>query len=108
MIGFRVFDVGLLILWLIWFFRLRDSGSDPPEDEGGGGGGDSRGPAPRRGPGGGGLRLPDGRWPAGRRRRDGHRPTLPRVRPGRPAPSELPARVRSPQHPGPLRVRSRL
>ena len=24
MVGFRVFDVGLLIVWLIWFFRLRD------------------------------------------------------------------------------------
>ena len=22
MVGFRVFDVGLLIVWLIWFFRL--------------------------------------------------------------------------------------
>ena len=25
MVGFRVFDVGLLIVWLIWFFRLRDN-----------------------------------------------------------------------------------
>ena len=24
MVGFRVFDVGLLVVWLIWFFRLRD------------------------------------------------------------------------------------
>ena len=24
MVGFRVFDVGLLIVWLVWFFRLRD------------------------------------------------------------------------------------
>ena len=46
MVGFRVFDVGLLIVWLVWFFRLRDDGSDsPPEDdEGGGGGGPERTP----------------------------------------------------------------
>lgn len=51
MVGFRVFDVGLLILWLVWFFRLRDDGSDtPPEDdEGGGGGGPERNP--EKGPG---------------------------------------------------------
>ena len=24
MVGFRVFDVGLLVLWLVWFFRLRN------------------------------------------------------------------------------------
>ena len=24
MIGFRVLDVGLLVVWLVWFFRLRD------------------------------------------------------------------------------------
>lgn len=107
MIGFRVFDVGLLVLWLVWFFKLRDTGSDPPDDEGGGGGGsDGRDPRPRRGPGGGGIRLPSGRWPGGWRRRDVHRPVRPRIRPGRPTPRELPARVRSPQHPGPLRVRS--
>ena len=44
MVGFRVFDVGLLVAWLVWFYRLReDGGSDPPEEGGGGGGGgDSR------------------------------------------------------------------
>jgi hypothetical protein len=97
MVGFRVFDVGLLIAWLFWFFRLRDDGPDPPDD-GGGGGSDSRGPRPRRGPGGGGLRLPTGRWPAGDwRRRDAHRPRRSRSeRPGRPLPQPLPARVRFP------------
>ena len=30
MVGFRVFDVGLLVVWLIWFFRLRDDGDDSP------------------------------------------------------------------------------
>ena len=40
MVGFRVFDVGLLVAWLVWFYRLReDGGSDPPEEGGGGGGG---------------------------------------------------------------------
>ena len=37
MVGFRVFDVGLLVVWLIWFFRLRDDGDDPPGEDGGGG-----------------------------------------------------------------------
>lgn len=98
MVGFRVFDVGLLIAWLVWFFRLRDDGYDPPEEGGGGGGGDSAGPRPRKGPGGGGLRLPSGRWPAGGwRRRDGHRgPPSRSPRPGRPVPRPLPARVRFP------------
>ena len=30
MVGFRVFDVGLLVVWLIWFFRLRDDDDDSP------------------------------------------------------------------------------
>ena len=50
MVGFRVFDVGLLVVWLVWFFRLRDDRQEPPDDESGGGGGGSRGPpgtAPR-------------------------------------------------------------
>lgn len=99
MVGFRVFDVGLLIAWLVWFFRLRDDGADPPDEGGGGGGGgDGRGPKPRRGPGGGGLRLPLGRWePGDWRRRDGHRPSPRRHgRSGRPIPRPLPARVRFP------------
>ena len=101
MVGFRVFDVGLLILWLVWFFRLREDGSDSPpeEDEGGGGGGPER--KPGKGPGGGGLQLPAGPVPHGANRvRDGHRP--PRVRRGRtarPVPGPLPARVRSPRAP---------
>ncbi|HKP92188.1 MAG TPA: hypothetical protein VJT75_19620, partial [Thermoleophilaceae bacterium] len=58
MVGFRVFDVGLLIVWLVWFFRLRDD-DDSSEDDGPGGGGPQ--PTPGDGPGGGGLRLPLGR-----------------------------------------------
>ncbi|HYI99414.1 MAG TPA: hypothetical protein VEX36_07055 [Thermoleophilaceae bacterium] len=99
-VGFRVFDIGLLVAWLIWFFRIRDDGDDPSDDGGGGGGGgsDGHGPGPRRGPGGGGLRLPGGRWPtAGRRIRDGHSsPARWRPRRGRSVPGPLPARVRFP------------
>jgi hypothetical protein len=108
MVGFRVFDVGLLIAWLIWFFRLREDGPDIPDDgEGGGGGGDAPRPRPRKGPGGGGLRLPTGRWPAGWRRRDGHKPRRTRhERPGRPLPQPLPARVRFPGD-APERIKTR-
>ena len=107
MVGFRVFDVGLLVAWLIWFFHLRDDGgADPPEEGGGGGGGgDSRKPGPRRGPGGGGIRLPTGPWTAGWRRRDGHAHTFRRPgRPGRIVPQPVPTRVRSPL---PIRAPSR-
>ncbi|MGI8946219.1 MAG: hypothetical protein ACR2GL_08295 [Thermoleophilaceae bacterium] len=97
--GFRVIYVVLLAVWLIWFFRLRDDGEDPPE-EGGEGGGEGRGPTPLGGPGGG-LPLPIGRVPQKqRRRRDGHRPARAgrsRRDPNLPTlPSPLPARVRLP------------
>lgn len=95
--GLRVFYVGLLVVWLVWFFRLRNDGEDPPDE--GGGGGEERGPRPRPGPGGGGLSLPTGRVPAGSRRtRDAHRPSrTPRHRrDAPPLPSPLPARVRLP------------
>ncbi|MBA3358297.1 MAG: hypothetical protein H0U20_02450, partial [Thermoleophilaceae bacterium] len=102
LVGFRVFDVGLLVLWLIWFFRLRDSDDDQPEDEGGGGGG-AKGPdRPANPGGGGGVRFPIGRVPAGSdRARDGHRPprTPAHRRHAPPVPSPLPARVRSPGSP---------
>jgi hypothetical protein len=97
MVGFRVFDVGLLLVWLIWFVRLREDGGDPPE-EGGGGGGESPDPKPKRGPGGGGLLLPLGRWAAGDRARVGNRPRRPDRRRG-PEPAirgPLPSRVRVP------------
>ncbi|MEJ7789209.1 MAG: hypothetical protein WKF29_04935 [Thermoleophilaceae bacterium] len=99
-VGFRVFDVGLLIVWLVWFFRLRDDGSDPPDDEGGGGGGSE--PDPRPAPGGGGTGLRTGRVTTGRRRvREGYRaPPVRLPRRGVPrVPAPLPARVRSPGAP---------
>lgn len=55
MVGLRVFDVGALVVWLVWFFRLRDDGDDG-EDYRRGPGGDAPGPEEPRD--GGGLRLP--------------------------------------------------
>ena len=105
MVGFRVFDVGLLVLWLIWFFRLRDEGDDPPDEDGGGGGGGPD-PAPATGPGGGGLGLPLGRARPGGPRVRGHGPLgrHPRRRGAEPpVPRPLPSRVRRPRLPVPVR-----
>ena len=104
MVGFRIFDVGLLIVWLVWFFRLRDD-DDRSDDDGPGGGGSDSGP--RKGPGGGGLGkrlggLDQGRW----RARD-HRPPrqrLPRRGP-EPFPAPSPSRVRRPATPQPAHRR---
>ena len=70
MVGFRVFDVGLLIVWLVWFFRLRDD-DDRPDDDGPGGGGPE--PDPENDPGGGGLGKPLGRLGQGGWRNRDHR-----------------------------------
>ena len=55
MVGLRVFDVGALVVWLVWFFRLRDDDDDDGDDfrRGKGDAPRARG-ALRRG----GLRLP--------------------------------------------------
>ena len=106
MVGFRVFDVGLLIVWLIWFFRLRDDDDDSRGDDGGGGEGPDPGPE-HDGPGGG-MRLPLGRWRGGGRLRD-HKPPARRVRrrgPTPPLPQPLPARVRRPRSPQPVHRRA--
>jgi hypothetical protein len=55
MVGLRVFDIGALIVWLVWFFRLRDDDDD--SDDGRGGGGNAPEPEQPSGPSGG-LRLP--------------------------------------------------
>ena len=90
MVGFRIFDVGLLIMWLVWFFRLRDD-DDSSEDDGPGGGGN--GPGPGRGPGG---------W-----RNRGHR--LPchsgRIRGPERQPTPSPSRIRRPRPPVPAHRR---
>jgi hypothetical protein len=86
MVGLRVFDIGALIVWLVWFFKLRD---DEDDEGGGGGGGPGKGPE-------GGPPLPDADpWP--RRRRD-HlgdvRPATPPARGRTVAPAR--PRVRTP------------
>jgi hypothetical protein len=107
MVGFRIFDVGLLILWLVWFFRLRDDDDDAPDDDGPGGGGPDAGPEGGPGGGGGGLRLPLGPARPGPRRRDHVRPHPHPVRRGGspPVPTPLPARVRQPRTPLPAHRR---
>ena len=69
MVGLRVFDIGALIVWLVWFFKLRDD----EDDEGGGG------------PGG-------GWWRAGRRPSAPRRGTL-AAAPARPSRRPLPGLV---------------
>jgi hypothetical protein len=104
MVGFRIFDVGLLIVWLVWFFRLRDD-DDQADDDGPGGGG--QGPAPRKGPGGGGLGRPLGRMEQGAwRSRGRHMPRRsPRVRGPEPLPTPSPSRIRRPRPPVPAHRR---
>jgi len=101
MVGFRVFDVGLLVIWLVWFFRLRDDDDDSRGDDGGGG----EGPDPRRGPhgpGGGGIKLPVGPWSLGRGRvRDHSKRTGPDRRRDHEPRVPSPARVRRPSSPVP-------
>ena len=105
MVGFRIFDVGLLIVWLVWFFRLRDD-DDRSDDDGPGGGGHD--PGPGKGPGGGGLGKPLGRLKQGGWRvRDHRHPQLPRRRRGlEPLPSPSPSRVRRPRTPAPAHRRA--
>ena len=102
MVGFRIFDVGLLILWLVWFLRTRDD-ADPNDD-----GGDDHGGGPPLDPpgpsGGGGLDLVlPGTLRGSRRLRDHSRPPRPvRHRGGEPIRRPQPARVRRRQ-PVPVR-----
>jgi hypothetical protein len=104
MVGFRIFDVGLLVLWLVWFFRLRDD-DDSTDDDGPGGGGQD--PRPGKGPGGGGLGRPLGRLRQGAWRVRGH--PMPRhaarVRGRDPLPASSPSRVRRPRAPVPAHRR---
>jgi hypothetical protein len=96
MVGLRVFDVGALIVWLVWFFRLREDDDDEGRDDGPGGGPRDEPPQPED-PGGDGIPLPDaGPWPHRRRDHAGDRPvsTQPvRTAPAHPArPSRTPLR----------------
>jgi hypothetical protein len=88
MVGLRVFDIGALVLWLVWFFRL---GDDEDDDGGGGPGGPGRGGDPDGGP-----PLPDADpWPERRRDHLGDRPsaTPPSHRRTPPAPARRPVRT---------------
>lgn len=106
MIGFRVLDVGLLVAWLVWFFRLRDD----DDSDGGGGGPGGGGPDPEPTPdppSGGGLALPLGRWRTGGQRvRDHGKPhrRVPR-RGSEPLPAPSPPRIRRPATPSPVHRR---
>jgi hypothetical protein len=61
LVGLRVLDLGALVVWLVWFFKLRDE-PDDGEDEGGGGP-PVEPPTPSCGPHDG-VPLPDaGPWP---------------------------------------------
>lgn len=93
MVGLRVFDVGALIVWLVWFFRLRDNDDDDGEDFRGGPG-DEPDPEPGGAPPGLRVPLPDAApWPVRRRDHRGgvdHRPAPQR---GRGVPPPVPARA---------------
>jgi len=93
MVGLRVFDVGGLIVWLVWFFKLRDD-DDDGEDDGPGGSGPPEEPeGPPAGPDG--VPLPDAApWPRRRRDHGGDR-----------EPAPIPRRTRTPAPPVPAHER---
>ena len=73
MVGLRVFDVGALVVWLVWFFRLRDDDDDDGDDfrRGKDGGSEPEEPC---GPGGLKLPLPESQpWHSRRRDHGGDR-----------------------------------
>jgi hypothetical protein len=57
LVGLRVFDLGGMIVWLVWFLRRGGSNDSQEDEEDGGGGGGPRPPAGPS-PGGPGLDLP--------------------------------------------------
>jgi hypothetical protein len=94
MVGLRVFDIGALIVWLVWFFRLREDDDD--SDDFRGGSGDAPEPDVPTGPGGLGIPLPDAEpWPTRRRDHGGDRaPGWGATRPDRRrTPEPVPARA---------------
>jgi hypothetical protein len=95
MVGLRVFDIGALIVWLVWFFRLRDDDDDDGDDFRRGKDDDHE-PEHPTGPGGLKLPLPESKpWHARRRGHEGDRRGAPlttrRDRPHR-EPTRAPAR----------------
>lgn len=103
LVGMRVFDVGLLVAWLVWFFRTRDEDEDLPGDDEGGGGGGEPAPEPRPPPSGPARMIPQGRWRSRSHRGARERRTRERNVGGRPP---APARVRNPRTPVPAERRS--
>jgi hypothetical protein len=102
-VGFRIFDVGLLVIWLVWFLRQRDDDAGPNDDgrDDDGGGPPVHPPDPSGG-GGLGLLLP-GTLHADRRLRDHSLAPKPRRRTrGEPLRRPQPARVRR-RRPVPVR-----
>jgi len=94
MVGLRVFDVGAFIVWLVWFFRLRDDDDDEDGGDDDFNGDDGDAPPPT-GPGGLELPLPDAEpWPQRRRDHGGDRP--PADAPARRVPTR-PERTPAPQ-----------
>jgi len=92
MVGLRVFDIGALIVWLVWFFRLREDDDD--SDDGRGGGGNAPDPERPSGPSGGlDLPLADSEpWPKRRRDHGGDLAPAPATR-RRGVPEPVPARA---------------
>jgi hypothetical protein len=92
MVGLRVFDIGALIVWLVWFFRLREDDDDGDDFRRGDGGEPTPDPE-QPGPGGLRLPLPDAEpWPTRRRDHAGDaKPHAPAPRRGVPEP--VPARA---------------
>lgn len=76
MVGLRVFDVGALIVWLVWFFKLREDDDDSSDGDDFRHDDDSqpREPEPPTGPPGLELPRPDAApWPHRRRDHEGDR-----------------------------------
>jgi hypothetical protein len=98
MVGLRVFDIGALIVWLVWFFRLRDDDDGDDDNRRGDGGSPEPEPDPT-GPGGLRLPLPDAEpWPVRRRDHGGDHSGVPQT--GRrgapePVPAQAPVKRRS-------------
>jgi len=102
MVGLRVFDVGALIVWLVWFFKLRDDEDDDSNGDDDDFRGDDdrepREPPPPGGPPDLELPKPDADpWPHRRRDHQGDRrpasaparpPALPRRAPARRVPAQ--------------------
>ena len=88
LVGFRVIDLGALIVWMVWFYRQCDKDDDESSGDDFRRSGDQDDQPPVSPSGGGGLDLPlpdAAPWPT--RRRD-HGDVAPVARPARRQPAE--------------------